>query len=260
MIDVQHRALRALKQNRLTACQRAIQQFRGIADVAANFLAQLQRLFYFLGKVDVSAVRAFCQAVFLGHDVGGLFSKQLRLEQIAHPQTAPRHLIFVSRANAARGRADFVGSARRFRRFVQFAMIRKNQVRAVAHVQPAAHFDARFRQGLDFRDQGRRIHHYARANHRVALRTQNSARNELQHETIFSNDDRMPGVVAPGNARDIVERAGEIVDDFTLALIPPLRADHNDGLHSLPFSSHLPRSPGNSHGLSGPHSSPSTTS
>src|SRR5690348_3498427 len=89
-------------------------------------------------KIYVRAIRAFRQAVFLRYDVGGFFSKKLRLQQIAHAQTATRHFVFVSGADSTRSRADFVGAARYFRGFIQFAVIGKNQVRAVAYVEPPA--------------------------------------------------------------------------------------------------------------------------
>src|SRR5262249_3903171 len=206
------------------------------------------------------AVRAFGQAVFLGYDVSRFFSKQFWLEQIAHAQAAPRHLVFVSWTDSARRRADFVGAARDFRRFVQFSVIRKNQVRTVADVEPPAYIDARFRKSFNPRDQRRGIHHHAGANHRVLLRPQNSAGNELQDIALFANDDRVSGIVPAGDARDVIKRTGQIIANLTFALISPFRANHYDRLHSLAFSSHFPRFPGNSHGLSGPHSSPSTTS
>src|SRR5690242_2665632 len=179
-------------------------------------------------KIYVRAIRALGQAVFLRDDVGGFFSKKFRLQQIAHPQAAPSHLVFVSGTDSTRSRADFVGAARYFRGSVQFAVIGKNQVGAVADVEPSADIYAGFRKRFNLRHQRPRIHHHTRADHRVLLWPQNSARDELQHETVFPDDDGVPRVVASSDARDEVKRAGEIVDDFALAFITPLRADHHD--------------------------------
>jgi hypothetical protein len=41
----------------------------------------------------------------------------------------------------------------------------------------------------------------------------------------------MAGVVASSYARDIFERASEVVDDFAFAFIAPLRAYHHDRIH-----------------------------
>ena len=75
MVDVQHRSLRAFEQNGLPLVQRAVQQFRGIANVAANLFAQFQGFFHFMRKVDVRAVRALRQPVLLRHHVRGFLSK-----------------------------------------------------------------------------------------------------------------------------------------------------------------------------------------
>src|SRR5919108_1158095 len=195
-------------------------------------------------KIDVRAVRTFGQAVFLRHDVSSFFAKQLRLGQIAQAKPGARHFFFVTRPDSARSRANLFGPPGNFRRFVQFAVIGKNQVCAVADVQPPVYIYARFRKCFNLRHQRAGIHYHAGANDCVLLWPQNTAWNELQNETVFSDDNRVPGVVAPSNARDVVERAGEIVDDFALAFITPLRAHHDDGLHSIPFSSHFPRLPG----------------
>src|SRR6266404_3744746 len=189
-------------------------------------------------KIDIRAVRAFCQPVFLRHHMRGLLSKHLRLQQIAHPQPAPRHLVFVRRSDSSRGRANFVRAPRTFRGFVQLPVIRKNQVRAVADVQPPLHLNARFRKRLDFRHQRRRIHHHACPDHRLLLRPQNPARNQLQHITVLPNDDRVPRVVPARHARDVIERSRKVVHHLAFALVAPLRPHHHHRFHSDSLLNH----------------------
>src|SRR6266568_3728145 len=97
-----------------------------------------------------------------------------------------------------------------------------------------------FRKRLDLRHQRSRIHHHARADHGVAFRPQNPARDELQHKAVFPDDDGVPGVVAACNARDVIKRTRKVVHHLAFALIAPLRAHHHDGFHSSSFSSHAP--------------------
>ena len=85
MVDVQHGPLRAFEQHGLPRVQRAVQQLRRIANVRTNLFAQLQGFVHFMRKVDVRAVGAFRQPVLLRDHVGRFPSKQLRLQQIAHP-------------------------------------------------------------------------------------------------------------------------------------------------------------------------------
>src|SRR5205823_6092929 len=96
----------------------------------------------------------------------------------------------------------------------------------------------------NLRHEGGGINNYARPDYCVSVGPQNPAGNELQHEPVFPNDDRVSGVVASGNARDVIKRAGQIVDDLAFPLITPLRAHHYNGFHPVPFSSHSSGRPG----------------
>src|SRR2546429_669641 len=109
-------------------------------------------------------------------------AKQFGLQQVANAQPATSHLVFVGRADAARGCADFVGATRYFSRFIQFSVVRKDQVRTIADVQPPVHVHAGVCKGFHLGHQRGRIHHHACADDRVPLRPQNSAGDELQHE------------------------------------------------------------------------------
>ncbi len=97
-----------------------------------------------MGEIDVRAVGPFGQAIFFGDHARGFLAEQRRIEQIANAQAAACHLVFVGGADAARGGANLVCAAGTLGGTVQLAMIRKNQVRAVAEVQAAFHVHARF--------------------------------------------------------------------------------------------------------------------
>src|SRR5579863_8223959 len=105
-------------------------------------------------------------------------------------------------------------------------------MRAIADVQTTFYIDADFLEHLDFGNERGWINHDASANHGVLLRPQNTARNQLEHVAVFADDDGVAGVVSAGDARDVVERSGEIVDDLALPFVTPLRADHNHRFHS----------------------------
>src|SRR5579864_7584830 len=116
-------------------------------------------------------------------------------------------------------------------------MIGKNQMRAIAYVQPAFHVNPGFRKRLNLRHQRRWIDHAAHSNDGMLFWTEDSTRNQLQNVLVFSNDDGVACVVAASDTRDVIERSSEVVDDLSFALIPPLRAHHHDRFHSWPFSS-----------------------
>ncbi len=77
MIDVQHSALRAFEQDRFAFIECVVHQFRGIADIPANFGAEAQRFFHFVREIDVRPIGAFGQAVFLRHNARSFLAKQL---------------------------------------------------------------------------------------------------------------------------------------------------------------------------------------
>src|SRR5580692_10247508 len=111
-------------------------------------------------------------------------------------------------------------------------MIRENQVGAIADMQAALYLDASLGERFDFSHERARIDNHAGADHRVSLRPQNPARNELQDILVLADDHGVTGVVPSGYACDVVERAGEVVDDLAFAFVTPLRAYDHHRFHS----------------------------
>ncbi len=239
VVNVQHRSLRAFKQHRLPFVQRTIHQLRGIANVTADFFSHPQRLFNFVGKINVRAVGAFRQAVFFSHHPRRLLTKQRRLQQIAHTQTAPRHLVFVRRTNSARSSSNLVRATRAFRGSVQFSVIRKNQMGTITDVQPPVHVYSGLGQRLNLIHQRARINYHAHADHRLLLRTKYPARNQLKDVLLFADNYGVPGIVSTGHAHNVVKRPGKIIHYLALALVTPLRSDHYQRFHhAKPFRTH----------------------
>src|ERR1700686_1942700 len=61
---------------------------------------------------------------------------------------------------------------------------------------------------------------------------QDPAGDELENIAVRADDDGVACVVPAGPPRNLIERAREVVDDFTFAFIPPLRANDDDRFHS----------------------------
>ena len=189
-------------------------------------------------KINVRAVRAFREAILLRHHVCRFLSKQLRLQQVAHPQPASRHFVFVGRADPAGSRANLVRPARAFRGFVQLPVIRENQMSAVADVQASLHVDPGFGKGRNFCHQRRRIHNRACSDHGMLFRAKYSAGDKLKHVAVFPDDDRVPRVVAARNTRDVIKRSCKVVNHLALAFIAPLRSDHDHRFHAILLLDH----------------------
>ena len=112
-------------------------------------------------------------------------------------------------------------------------MIRKNQVRAVGEVQPAGDVHPAFVKRLDLADQRGGINHHTGSDNRMRGRPQNAAGDKLQNETMAVENDCVSRVVAAEAARDVIERPRQVINDLALPFVTPLRAHHDDRLHSV---------------------------
>ena len=58
-------------------------------------------------------------------------------------------------------------------------------------------------------------------------------RNDPQSQLLRADDDRVPGIIAAAESRDDVVIGGVEIDDAAFALISPLTAEDDVGLHGL---------------------------
>ena len=155
--------------------------------------------------------------------------------EVAHAQAAPGILVFVRRPDAAGRGANLAFAPARLRQHVELAVIRQDQVRAVAHEQPAGGVDPERRQVVHFGEQRLRIDDNAVADDARHAGMQDAGRDEVQHEFLAANIDRVARVVPPLVSRDERKARREQIDDLPLALVPPLRTEHCDvheGIHA----------------------------
>ena len=149
-----------------------------------------------------------------------------RVRQIAHPDAAPRDLVFVGRPDAARRRADAAFAAPRLAQQVELAVVRQDEMRLVADDQPIADVDAGLRQLVDLREERRRIDDDAVADDAGDARMQDAGRQQPQHELAPVGVDGVTGVVAaliPGHDRKVRRQQ---IDDLALAFVSPLRSKY----------------------------------
>ena len=153
-------------------------------------------------------------------------AQRLGVGEIADADAAPRDLVFVGRSDAARGRADLALTAPRLAQQVELAVIRQDQVRLVADDQPVANRDAGRGQLVDLGKQRLRIDDHAVADDAGDALVQNAGRQQPQDELPPVGVDGVPGVVPALVARDDRKVRRQQIDDLSLALVAPLRAQH----------------------------------
>ena len=138
MVDIEHGALRALEEHAFAVVERLVQHDGGVDHEVANALGNFEILIEQPFGFERMSVSGAADGVFLGEHALKLFAEAICIEQVADANAAPRHFVFVGRSDAARSGADFRRAPSGFGGFVHFAMIGKNQVRAVAQEQASA--------------------------------------------------------------------------------------------------------------------------
>src|SRR6476469_8134077 len=92
-------------------------------------------------------------------------SLKIRAVYISQPHSMrPAHLIAIARTNAAKRCSDAFSASRLVEDLVLRNVPRKNDVRPVAELQVAAHFNSLSEQRVDFLQNRRRIDHHAGRN------------------------------------------------------------------------------------------------
>ncbi len=154
-----------------------------------------------------------------------LGAEKLRIQEVGDPNAAARRLVLVAGTDAARCGADGDAAFAALRHFLHHAVLRKQHVGAVTDEEIAGYFDARGLQSIDLAKQRGWVDDQTVSDHSFFSGTQDAARNQLEDEFFFADEDRVARVVSALIARDNIEPFGEEIDDFAFTLIAPLRAE-----------------------------------
>jgi hypothetical protein len=126
------------------------------------------------------------------------FFEPRRVNQIIHAQTDARRLVAVSRADAALGGADFIFALEHFALRIQFAVIRKNDVRRFAQDEILRRdLDADFLQADNFLDEADRVNDHAVADDAQFIFAQNARRHEVQDVFFWAEKTVCPALLPP---------------------------------------------------------------
>ncbi len=119
----------------------------------------------------------------------------------------------------------------------------QDQVGVAADEQTAA-VDALRGESVELREQHRGVHHDAVADDGRDVVVQDAARHELQREGLTADDDRVARVVPALVADDDLHLLGNEVGELALALVAPLRTDHDGCGHRAMVLNLEPRADG----------------
>src|SRR5712692_3140129 len=158
--------------------------------------------------------------------------QSLRVEQIPHPDSHSRHLIFVGGANPAARGPDRATAPHLFAHRIQQLVPWKNDM-GVARYQKLRIISQETSglEGFDLPHQDERIDHHSVSNYAGLPVMKNSRGDEMENRLLTTDHQRMPGVVSALEPDHDLRVLRQQIDDFAFPLIAPLRSDHHDIWH-----------------------------
>jgi hypothetical protein len=209
-----------------------VEQVGGVADHGANALGHAEVVGEDLVEADVvvDAEGARDGLLVVGQERVER-AEQVGVQQVGHADAAAADLVFVARADAARGGADGDAVHARFAHLLHHAVEGEDDVGAVADGDLAGDVDAGLFEHVEFVEQRLGVHHHAVADHAARVGMKHAAWNQLQDELLRADLDGVARVVAALIAGDDVKFLREQIDDLALAFVAPLGAQHDDVAH-----------------------------
>ncbi len=231
MVHVQHHRLRALEQDAPPGAAGLVQPLPHRLGERQQLRGEGQQPVEQIALLEGRGAEAAQQRVVMQQQLVELVGQRLRLGEVGDPDGAARHLVLVGGADAAPGGADLAVAARRLARAVQRRVQRQDQRRIVGDAQRLRRDGESLRlHALDLGQQRLRVDHHAVADDAEFFAHQ-PARQQRELVGLVADHQRVAGVVAALEAHHDVGAAGQPIDDFALALVAPLRADHRDVRH-----------------------------
>ncbi len=202
----------------------------GVADVPTERFAEL-------GIPCHDLVGARKRAVeILGHGAPAfeirieLAAQPVGVEQVAHPNAAPRDFVFVAGADPSLRRSDRAVRLL-LAELVDQLVVGQHDVRALTHEKPALRPDTALTQGLDFFQEHAGIDDRALADDALGLLMKDPGRDQMKNLLLAADHQGVARVCTTGISNDEVGVWGVQVDDLAFALVPPLGSYHYQCAH-----------------------------
>ena len=162
--------------------------------------------------------------------------QQFREGQVPGPDAYTGRFVLVARADAPACRADLgFTAAGRFPGRVQALVVGHDEVGPGTQHEPVGTKGHAPRgQGVHFPAEDLGVQDHPVAYKTLLPRVQGSGGNEVQNEFLVPHHHRVAGVVAALETHQNVRILGQEINEFSLALVPPLGPYDNDIRHSAP--------------------------
>src|SRR6266849_1693786 len=229
MIDIEQSRLCAFQQDRIAASRSLVEKMTRVAK-------EWRQAFHHRRGLVKDRIRVEWLSTIRNDDSISVFqvafdarTKYFGNQSVRDANPSAARFIFISRANAAQRSSHALVTETFFAGVIQRAVIRQYQVRSRADLNAIGRdADALRDEPIGFFKKGLRIDHHAVAQHAGLAHVNDAGRQQMQHEGLIADLDRMSGIVAALIADHDVETLGEQIDNLALAFIAPLGPDNRD--------------------------------
>ena len=234
VIHIEHGGLSAFKQYGLAFVKRLVENQAGVGHVRLEAFAELQQLLGGLVHVDRTTVVELDQHLVLLVQTGlHLVVQMVGVEQVMHADADTVDLVRVGWADATAGGADLVLAKEAFSHLVEGAMVGRDDVCGLAHLEVGA-IDAAGFQAVNLLEEHFRVHDHAVADHRGQVRVDNTGGQQVQGVRLIADHHAMARVVAAVEARDVIDLGADQIGSLAFTLVAPLSTNKNNSRHNTP--------------------------
>ena len=229
MVDVEEAPLRAFEEDVRTLLPELMKPLADVVDEGEDHVRRAEGLVTDrIGGNGLGTVVALEDEIVKVEDLLDLGAEPLGVEDVAHPDRAPRDLVLVGGADAAAGGSDRPAGPMGFARLVEPDVVREDERARFAQDEPFGHRDPARLHPLDLAHQSGWRQHNPVPDETDDPRVQDAGGDDVEHRLLATHDEGVPGVVSPLEADHRLRPLRQQVDDLSLALVPPLGPDDDD--------------------------------
>ncbi len=181
MVNIQHDALSAFKQHLAARTAGLMQRGPDITQERLQPLTMGHQAVNHVISVDAINPGRIQPDIVVISDCADLFPQGLTIQQVRHADTAPRHLVFIGRADTPARGADLALTAQRLTGVIHHRMHRQDHRRGIRNHQiVVADGDPLADQRVHFSHQCGRVNNNTIADHRCFARANDTGGQQAQ--------------------------------------------------------------------------------
>ena len=225
MIDVEHRALRALEKNALPAAAGVGQLLPDAGAVGQHLGRNLLQHPQVLVEIKLWLAHAARQRAVMAEQLGQCPAQAVFVGEVGQAYRPAGDFVLVGGADAAPGSPDFLSAACPFPGVIQRGMHGQDQRRVLSDAEAAlVDLQPQFAAALDLVDQRPGVEHDAVTDQSLLALAHHTGRQQRQRVGDIVDDQRVAGVMPALKPHHHVGAFGQPVHDFAFSFVAPLGA------------------------------------